>query len=99
MLIKMAMGKTRMGTANVKTAGHPTLNQIIILPPNRPKGNIKPASTKGSLVSIELKSLLSRLVILPSYAALAAKEVSLDTFANSKNITPARILQDIIGME
>ena len=93
------MGKAMSGTMKVKIAGQPTLNPINKEPPMRPRGNIMPARTKGSLVSIELKSLLRRLLILPSSAALAVKEVRRETLAKSSRITPALILQEMIGIE
>lgn len=93
------MGKMRMGTMKVKMPGHPTLRQMIIVPPIRPKGNIIPANINGSLVSIELKSLLSKLMSLPNYADFAAKDVNLEILAYISSIMPARMRQEMIGME
>lgn len=72
LLMFRTIGKIISGTMKVKMAGHPTIIQISTVPPTRPKGSIRPAKTKGSFVSIALKSLLRRFVILPSYEALAA---------------------------
>jgi hypothetical protein len=60
---------------------------------------MSPASIKGSFVSIELKSLLSKLIILPNYADFAAKDVNLEILAYMSSIMPARMRQEIIGME
>jgi len=93
------MGKIRIGIMKVKIPGQPTLRQIIIVPPIIPKGNINPASINGSLVSMELKSLLRRFITLPSYDDLAAKEVNRDILANISRIIPARMRQEMIGIE
>lgn len=97
--IQQEMGKTTRGTKKVKMPPHPTLKHMMIVAPTRPKGNMSPANMKVSLVSIELKSLLKRFMIFPSYAVLAVKEVSLETFAYMSRMSPARILHEIIGME
>lgn len=93
------IGKTIIGTINVKIPPHPSLRHMMIVPPINPKGNINPASRNGSLVYIELKSLLNRLIIFPISADLAEKLVSFDTLAYISKINPALILQEIIGLE
>lgn len=93
------MGNTTKGTIKVKIPLQPTRRQMIIVPPMTAKGNIIPASTNGSLVSIELKSLLNKFIIFPNSADFAEKDVSLETLAYISKIIPALILQDIIGIE
>lgn len=77
----------------------PTRRHMIIVPPITPKGNIKPARTNGSLVYIELKSLLSKLIIFPSSADFAENDVNRETLAYINKMSPALILHDIIGIE
>jgi hypothetical protein len=94
-----ARGKAINGTATVQRPAHPSRKQIIIVPPIKARGNMLPAIKNGSLFSMELKSLLSKLITFPTSAELATKLVNFDTFAKSNRIRPARILLDMIGLQ
>lgn len=93
------IGNMTKGTINVNIPPQPVLKQIITVPPITAKGNISPAIMKGSFVSIELKSLLRRFIILPNYDDLELKELRRDTLAYIRTMRPALILQEIMGLE
>ena len=97
--MNQVIGNMTKGTINVNIPPQPVLKQIIMVPPTTAKGNINPAIIKGSFVSIELKSLLNKFIILPNYDDLELKELSLDTLAYISRMSPALILQEIIGLE
>lgn len=64
--MKRERGKTTRGTTRVNMPPQPTLRQMMTVPAMTPRGNISPARMNGNFVSIELKSLLSKLMILPN---------------------------------
>lgn len=97
--MKRERGKTTRGTMKVKMPPQPTIRQMMTVPPMTPSGNINPARMKGSFVYIELKSLLSKLMIFPSSPDLAVKAVSRETLAYISRMSPALILQEMMGME
>jgi len=95
----IVIGNITSGTMNVNTPDQPTRRQIMIVPPINPKGSMKPAITKVSFCSIELKSLESKLIIFPTCSDLIIKDVIFDTLLYISRISADLILQLMIGTE
>ena len=68
---KIWTGKIRSMTPKIRIPGHPNLVIKITIIPARAKGVTKAAKNTDPFVSMVLKSLERRLIILPSYWLLA----------------------------